>query len=89
MISATQAKQLSNAFDVAAHHQKMHNSWVESLDRMISNATKSGDTNLQWVPGLNPTQYPEEVHASVKATLVEAGYKVEVNDANIWQISWA
>lgn len=88
MITATQAKQLSEAFDVAAHHQKMHDSWLDSVESVIRSASKRGDTRIEWVPGVNPQDYPKEVHASVKAALLDAGYKIEM-EHNIWNISWA
>lgn len=90
MFNASQAVQLSQAFDQEAQYKKMHDSWIDAIEPLVRSKANAGETSLNWVPCLNPEKLPQVVCDRAMATLNEAGYKVNINQCTgIWLISWA
>lgn len=90
MFNASQAVQLSQGFNQEVQYQKMHDSWIDTIESMVRHRAKDGETSIDWVPCLNPEKLPQVVCDRAKDTLNEAGYKVIINqNTGIWAISWA
>ena len=90
MFNASQAVQLSQSYDQEAQYQKMHDSWIDTIESVVRSKAKAGESSIDWIPCLEPEKSPEVVRERTKATLIEAGYKVSIHpNTNIWKISWA
>jgi hypothetical protein len=89
MFNASQAVQLSQSYNQEANYVKMHDFWIDTIESMVQRNAKAGETSTSWVPSLDPENTPKVVRERTKATLIEAGYTVNIDPStNVWKISW-
>lgn len=87
MFDASQAADLSQAFDQKAQYQKMHDDHISTIESCIRSNATVGGTLFRWVPCISKT-VPQTVLDLITVTLTDAGYTVNIDHTGIWNISW-